>query len=165
MVILFSTKKYIIKYDSLISTVLTMGLMTRNIFWLVETQVVTKNLKVKKTTWILILIFGFCTMWDCSVWTRNFAKMESTRATTFIRSQQHVLWKVFSMLVTHPVVIGMEWAPTGVQWVACLCNLQQWPQYLLLELPNIVRSFRRHSAVAARLTSEVPGNVIPVLKH
>jgi len=32
MVILFSTKKYIIKYDSLISTVLTTGLMSHIIF-------------------------------------------------------------------------------------------------------------------------------------
>ena len=131
-----------------------MGLMSHIIFWLVETQIVTKNLEVKKTTWILILIFGFCTMWDCSVWTGNFAKMDIIRATTFIRNQQHVLWKVFSTLVTHPVVISMDWAPTGVQWVACLCTLQQWPQYLLLELPNIVHSFRWHSAVTARLTSE-----------
>jgi hypothetical protein len=33
-------------------------------------------------------------------------------------SPQRVLWKVFSILVTHPVFIGMDWAPTGVQWVA-----------------------------------------------
>lgn len=112
----------------------------------------------------MILIFGFCTMWDYSVWTGNFAKMDIIRATIFIISQQHVLWKVFSILVTHPVVIGMDWAPTGVQWVACLCNLQQWPQYLLLELPNIVHSFRWQSAVAASLTSDKPCNIIPVSK-
>ena len=41
MIILFSTKKYIIKYDSLISTVLTTGHMSHIIFWLVETQIVT----------------------------------------------------------------------------------------------------------------------------
>ena len=56
----------------------------------------------------------------------------------------------------HQHGLGTHRSPVG-----CL------PMYLTAVttvLPNIVRSFRWHSAVAARLTSEQPDNVIPVSK-
>jgi hypothetical protein len=42
--------------------------------------------------------------------------------------------------------------------------VQQWPHKLLLELSYFLHSCSRYGVVAARLTSERPGSVIPVSK-
>jgi hypothetical protein len=43
--------------------------------------------------------------------------------------------------------------------------VQQWPDYLLAELPNTVHSCKRHGVVAARLTAERPGSVYTCFKN